>query len=537
MQLRTLAKELFGEKKIVILGLARQGIALARFFTESDANVIVSDAASQKELSAEIAAIADLPLTLALGGHPESLLDGCDLLCLSGGVSPQIAFVESAIERGIPLTNDSLLTLQMASAVGLGPTIAITGSSGKTTTTTLVGEMLTESDKTVHVGGNIGRPLIDQLENFLPGEPIVLELSSFQLELFDPEIAWSNAEWQGPDVAAILNVTPNHLDRHPSMAAYVDAKLNLLRQLPATAMVILNADDAVTARIGMMTGSNPQLPQLPPEWQLDGQIVELQKELTQQEAQILFFGRQRVQENAAWSDGNMLILAGAPICSKVDLRLRGEHNVGNVLAAAAISSAAGAGLDAICTVARRFQGVDHRLEVVAEENGISWINDSIATSPERALMGLRSFEGNDSTLIFLVGGKDKNLSWDSLADAVISAVDFVIGFGDAGSGFVDMVQERAQFAQVNAPSSAVVQQLDGAVDLAMRVATSSVNAHDDDGNAADKSATDKKVVVLLSPGGTSFDAYKDFAERGEHFRHLVKAQLQTERVIDIKRVA
>ena len=530
MQVRTFAKQEFSNKKIVILGLARQGVSLARFFVAAGADVVVSDVASEDKLTDELAAVANLPLTFVLGEHPTSLLDLCDLLCLSGGVPPQIALVQTAIERGIPLTNDSLLTLQLASEFGLGPTIATTGSSGKTTTTTLVGEMLAESGKTVHVGGNIGTPLIDQLENMNPGEPILLELSSFQLELFDPVVSWGAFNQLGPDVAAILNVTPNHLDRHPSMAAYADAKLNLLRHLPATAVVVLGADDAVTARCGLPIRSraanhshvaDTERPPLPPSWQMDAQLDEMQTQLGHQETQIVFFGQERSQGCIAWLDGNTLMIGDEPICQKHQLRLRGEHNVSNILAAAAISTVVGADLGAVRTVARRFQGVAHRLEVVADENGIIWVNDSIATSPERALAGLRSFESDELTLIFLVGGKDKNLEWDSLANAVISTVDFVIGFGDSGPSFVSIVQERAQFAQIHTPSSAVVQQLDQAIDLAMRVATSTVAGH--------TGAENKKAVVLLSPGGTSYDSYKDFEERGEHFRRLVMAQLHLQR--------
>ena len=203
-----------------------------------------------------LAKLGSLPVKLALGGHPLSLLDGCDLLCLSGGVPAQLPIVQAAIQRGIPLSNDSLLTLQLASQAGLGPIVAITGSSGKTTTTTLVGLMLSAAGKPVHVGGNIGVPLIDKLDDIRPGEPIVLELSSFQLELYDPALAWGSLDDLNLHVGAILNVTPNHLDRHPSMAAYADAKFNLLRRLRPGATAVLGADDAVT---GAVLGTPPDM--------------------------------------------------------------------------------------------------------------------------------------------------------------------------------------------------------------------------------------------------------------------------------------
>ncbi len=177
------------------------------------------------------------------------MLDGCDLLCLSGGVPPQLDIVQSAIAKGIRLSNDSLLTMQICRRHGLGPLIAVTGSSGKTTTTTLVGEMLAAAGLRVHVGGNIGIPLIDRLRTIGAGEPIVLEMSSFQLELFDPAIAYGPLDGVGPDIVAILNITPNHLDRHETMVAYAGAKLNLLSSLPSGAAVVLSADDAVTAEL------------------------------------------------------------------------------------------------------------------------------------------------------------------------------------------------------------------------------------------------------------------------------------------------
>jgi UDP-N-acetylmuramoylalanine--D-glutamate ligase len=187
--------------------------------------------------------------------------------------------------------------------------------------------------------------------------------------------------------------------------------------------------------------------------------------------------------------------------------LRGDHNVGNLLAAAAISGVAGVQPPAIGEVATTFAGVPHRLEIVAESAKTVWINDSIATSPERAVAALRSFSPDEQTLILLAGGKDKNLPWERFADEVIERVTYLIGFGQAGPMIVNAVQDRARYLRRQAPNSAVVQRLDEAVELAARVAESSSSC----GN----------TVILLSPGGTSYDAYKDFEARGAHFRQLV----------------
>ena len=189
---------------------------------------------------------------------------------------------------------------------------------------------------------------------------------------------------------------------------------------------------------------------------------------------------------------------GAAICERSDLRVPGEHNVSNILAAAAISRTAGASLASIRAVARTFQGVPHRLEVVAARDGVTWINDSIATAPERAVAALRSFDDAGRTVILLAGGKDKNLPWDVFAAEVIKRVRFLIGFGDSGAMIVNHVKEQAQFGQVQAPGCATVKRLDEAVALAGKIAAPG-------------------AIVLLSPGGTSFDAYKDFESAGRAF--------------------
>lgn len=496
----------FAGKRIVILGLARQGLALARFFVSQGAQVVVSDAAPAEQLQPEIEALGALPVELVLGGHPVTLLDGCDLLCLSGGVPPQIDLVQRAVARGIRLSNDSLLTVQLARRQGLGPIIAITGSSGKTTTTTLVGLMLAAAGKRVHVGGNIGTPLLDRLESVVPGDPIVLELSSFQLELFDPTLAWGDLTGSGPDVAAILNVTPNHLDRHASMAEYAAAKFNLLHHLPAGAPVVLNADDAVTGQVASCR-LQVAAPPLPDSWQVEAAVAEAQASIVRSSSSVICFSTQQPLPGGAWLDGEMLVSNGQSFAKRREVKLRGDHNVGNLLAAAAISGAAGVQLPAMREVATTFAGVSHRLEIVAELGKTVWIDDSIATSPERAVAALRSFSPGEQTLILLAGGKDKNLPWERFTEEVIKRVSYLIGFGQAGPMIVNAVQDRARYLRRSAPNTAVVQRLDEAVELAARVAESSSRC----GN----------TIILLSPGGTSYDAYKDFEARGAHFRQLV----------------
>ncbi|MEZ4768354.1 MAG: UDP-N-acetylmuramoyl-L-alanine--D-glutamate ligase [Caldilineales bacterium] len=499
----------FAGQHVVILGLARQGTAAARFFVQQGAQVVVSDAAPAERLSDPLAQLAGAlrrdghsidEVTLALGGHPLSLLDGCDLVCLSGGVPPQIALVQEALARGVPLTNDTILTLERSPA----PAIGITGSSGKTTTTTLVGLMLAASGLAapsddqdsatlrsgpqphVWVGGNIGQPLVDKLAQIDASDWLVLELSSFQLELFDEAAGGRSLS---PQIAAILNVTPNHLDRHPSMSHYAACKANILRWQRAGDAAVLGADDAVTGRwlrsgaVDIAAGPGQPAMRFPIR------------------ARSLGFGVSEAVGEGCWLRNERLSLwfndVEEQIVTADDVRLRGRHNLLNVAAASAIAALAGASVGAMAQVARTFGGVPHRLELVREVNGVGWYNDSIATAPERAAAALRSFR---EPVVLLAGGRDKKLPWDEFARLAHQRVRLVVTFGEA-AGLI----ERALAA--NAPEAASLPVI-----------------HTDDLAAAVQAAAGAAKpgdVVLLSPGGTSYDAYRDFEARGEHFRSLV----------------
>jgi UDP-N-acetylmuramoylalanine--D-glutamate ligase len=396
--------------------------------------------------------------------------------------------------------------------------------------------MLAAAGYKTHVGGNIGTPLIDRLDEIQPGEPIVLELSSFQLELFTPTVAWGDVAGVGPDVAGLLNLTPNHLDRHLDMAAYADAKLNLLRRTPTGAQVVLSADDAVTQRL-LPPATTGEWQPLPTSWELDGLLANEQAAIADDGKVTVAFSHQRPLPQGAWLDGDTLVYNGRAICQRSEVLLRGEHNISNLLAAAAISGATGASVAAMRQVATTFRGVRHRLEIVHSTSQATWINDSIATAPERAVAALRCFTAGEQSLILLAGGKDKNLPWEIFADEVLKRVNYLIGFGHAGAMVVEKVQERAQFTKRRAPNCAVVQRLDEAVALAARVAgiiAPSARAadgnshHNNNGNGSRQEAL--STVVLLSPGGTSYDAYRDFEERGEHFRRLVESWTTTKAV-------
>ena len=466
-------------KSVVILGLARQGMALERFFVAQGARVTISDRQPASALQDALADLAALPIRLALGGHPESLLEGCNLLCLSGGVATDLPIVQAARAAGIPLSNDTQLTLDLSPA----PVIGITGSAGKTTTTTLVGQILNAAGVRVHVGGNIGTPLIDRLDAVAPDDWLVLEMSSFQLELCT----------RSPQVAAILNITPNHLDRHPSLSHYAAAKANILRWQRPADVAVLGIDDETTGawwcagRVTGAAGRGQEAIDFPLIAQMSG-----------------FSGSQIVAQGAFVREGWAVWRSGAteePVLPLSEIRLRGWHNVLNVLAACTIAGAAGATPVAMAQVVREFRGVEHRLEIVREREGVLWINDSIATAPERALAALRSF---DQPIVLLAGGRDKNLPWEAFARAAQGRVRQLICFGEAGPMIAAVVDAA------RARDAALLENIIVCPDLVSAVSQAAHVARPGE-------------AVLLSPGGTSFDAYRDFAARGEHFRHLVEA--------------
>ena len=452
-------------EKVVILGLARQGMALARFLVERGARVVISDMQPREKLAEECAALEGLPITYALGGHPESILADADLLCISGGVPLVIPIIAAARSLGIPLSNDAQIFMERCPA----PVIGITGSAGKTTTTTLLGKIAVEAAAErgcrAFVGGNIGRPLINDLEEIKPDDFVVMELSSFQLELMTVS----------PHIAAVLNVTPNHLDRHGTMEAYSAAKTRILKHQTAEDVAILGRDD-------------------PGAWALQPEV----------RGRLLTFGRHAsIEEDGVYLDGEMLTLLQSgreqALCNRSDIHLRGEHNLMNVMAACALAAAAGISSDAMQRGIRDFTGVPHRLELVRRLDGVDWYNDSIATTPERSIAAMRSFE---QPIVLLAGGRDKNLPWDTFAREAGRRVHHIVLFGEAS----DKIRTAVEAEQDKPRIAGVLQ----ANDLA-------------DAVQAARGVTQAGDVVLLSPGGTSYDAYKDFEERGEHFRRMVKA--------------
>jgi UDP-N-acetylmuramoylalanine--D-glutamate ligase len=444
-------------KRVLILGAARQGLALARWLSVHGAHVTLSDMRNEDDLRVARQSLAEFGITWALGGHPLELLDSTDVLCPSGGVPLTLPIVAEAISRGIPLSNDSQIFMEVVPC----RTIGITGSAGKTTTTTLVGNMakLAYGDK-AYIGGNIGDPLLKYVDEMKPEDIAILELSSFQLDQMTIS----------PNIAAILNITPNHLDRHGTMEAYTAAKAHILEFQSKDDVAVLRRDDKGA-------------------WNLRSEV----------NGRLFAFSLKELDEGldgTYYHDGLLNLRDGnayLPLILREKVLLRGDHNVANVLAAFAIGHAAGFSLDALLEAVEDFRGVPHRLELVRELNGVRWYNNSIATAPERTIAVIHAF---DEPIVLLLGGRDKDLPWEDLIALANERVDHIVLFGEAAEKIEKTVaglglgKTRFTLSRVNGLHEGVLK-------------------------AAEIAEPDD--VVLLSPGGTSFDEFKDFEERGERF--------------------
>jgi UDP-N-acetylmuramoylalanine--D-glutamate ligase len=474
--------------RTVIVGAAREGTALARYLVHAGARVVLSDSKPREALLKPLSDLEGLPIEFALGCS-ELDLSGVDVLFLSPGVPPWAKVVQQAREQGVPISSEPRLFTQLCAA----PIVGITGSSGKTTTTSMVGLMYARDGKQTWVGGNIGKPLIEDLLGGGQPDVAVMELSSFQLELFAPDYQGAQVEQRrtaasrvvsvegySPRIAAVTNITPNHLDRHPSMEDYARAKTHILEYQTGDDWAVLNKDNHLTRELARTTVRGRLL-----QFSLESDVD--QGAFLQSERLMLRFdGRERL------------------LCSAGEVQLRGRHNLGNTLTAACCALAGGVSVEAIREVATTFGGVPHRQENVRVWRDVLFVNDSIATSPERALAALRSYS---EPLILLAGGRDKHLSWDEWADCVLKRARVVVAFGEA----VPIIQralvearERAGVTNGNSVQYCAAESLEEAVSLAARLAQPG-------------------DVVLLSPGGTSFDAFADFEERGQRFRELVAA--------------
>lgn len=451
-------------RKILVIGAARQGLAASRYLAKHKAEVLLNDFLPSSEFPDITEQFEGLSVSFHFGDHPLRLLQGIDLVCVSGGVPLTLPIIGQARKEGIPLTNDSQIFMEAVKA----PVIGITGSAGKTTTTVITGAIGKSAKEPAHqvwVGGNIGTPLIKYMEKIKPGDWVILELSSFQLELMTIS----------PQIAVVLNVTPNHLDRHKSMAAYTGVKARILEFQQPSDIAVLNRDDAGSSGLqGFAPGKLMSFGFHKPEGSIPG----------------IYLDGNRIKISANGKEDDLL--------STEAIQLPGQHNLANALAACCASYAAGFSPDAMKVGIRSVKSIPHRLELVCERNGVRWMNDSIATAPERVMAAIRALDGR---LVLLLGGRDKDLPWDDLAALLHSEMPKVIVFGEAAN----LIHQSLMDFEKGNPVYPItkVETLEQAVSKAAAVA-------------------DSGETVLLSPGGTSYDAYRDFEERGVLFRRLVE---------------
>jgi len=452
-------------KTILVVGAARQGLAATRFLASHGSKVILTDSRPKQNFIEQTHQFKALPVQFVFGSHPPELLDGVDSICVSGGVPLDIPLIIQARKMNIPLTNDAQLFLDLVQAKVIG----ITGSAGKTTTTTLIGE-IAKADifpgQKVWVGGNIGNPLIDHVEDMHSEDWVIMELSSFQLELMQTS----------PSIAVVLNITPNHLDRHKTMHAYTTAKANILRHQKPIDWAILNREEPGSSNLqSSVLGKVSTFGLKKPEEGLSGTFIE--------------------KNTLIYFDGE----TATPLMPIGSVQLIGQHNVMNALAACAAGVAAGFSTSSLQEGIQSVEGIPHRLELIRKINGVRWYNDSIATAPERVIAALHAISGS---LVLLLGGRDKDLPWTDLAALIHQRKPKVIVFGEAGA----MIKRVLLEFEGGVPGYPILQvdNLSNAVLEASKITKSGES-------------------VLFSPGGTSYDAFLDFEERGKLFKQLVES--------------
>lgn len=455
--------------RVTVIGLGIEGIDLVRYVAAEGAVVTVSDARPASALREQLAAIEGTGARAALGEQGEDALLDAEFVFASQGVPPDIPALRAARRAGIPVSSMAALFMERCPA----PVAGITGSSGKSTTTALAGAMLDAAGIKHVVGGNIGIGLLGLLPHVDTSTRVLVEFSHTQLATIETS----------PTLACITNVTPNHLDRY-SWPAYVALKRRIFEFQRPDDTVILNWDDAVCAGFANDTpgqvGHTSMLHELPGDGALltDG-------------------GGSRPGRKAGGSVVTRRVSgADHPVLPRDEIRLRGEHNVANVLSAVAVASRLGATDAACATAARSFEGIPHRLEEVGRAGSVRYVNDSIATTPERARAALRAYK---EPLVLLLGGRDKSLPTAELAAEAATRCRAVVTFGEAATLFASAVGAAAT------PDGPSIEEADGvteAVEAAARLAQPG-------------------DVVLLSPAATSFDAYRSFEERGRAFRDAV----------------
>lgn len=444
-------------KRVLIVGLGKSGVAAAHFLQERGARVTVSDSKPESQLSKEIPELLDRGVTVETGGHGERTFRGQDLIVVSPGVPYDVAPLVQARNQGIQVIGE----VELAARFLQGQIIAITGSNGKTTTTTLVDEILEHSGLTVQVGGNIGTPVISMVAGSSPQTFNVLEVSSFQLETI---------ETFHPHIAVILNITPDHLDRHRTFEGYTAAKARIFENQTEKDFAVLNADDSICRSLETRT-----------------------------RAQVIWFSRKPETSigNGVWVRGGKILWRREAneqeIMPVSEIPLKGAHNLENVLAAVAAGVLAGCTPAKIREAVAQFKAVEHRLEFVAAINGVEYFNDSKATNVDATIKALESFPAN---IHIILGGKDKGSDYTVLKDLLRARAKRVYTIGAAAEKIESHIAGAAPLERA------------GTLEVAVHRASELAVPGD---------------VVVLAPACASFDQFENYEHRGRVFKQTVQA--------------
>ena len=474
-------------KKITVVGLARSGAGAAKLLALMGAEVTVTDKRSEAELTDMVKELGP-SVRLALGGHPEEVFSAADLIVVSPGVPLEIRPIASAKAKGIPVIGELELAFELiekAESKNPMPFLAVTGSNGKSTTTTLLDHMMRKAGFNTVFGGNIGNALTEEIlktvqsqkpgvrgnENFssfslhLPWDYVVAEVSSFQLEAIDSF---------RPHIASILNITPDHLDRYHSMAEYRDAKAAIYQNQRNSDFLVLNADDPGVLELYKMhfRSGNPARPK------------------------VCFFSRSREVEGIYYKDGKVYcnmpdIACTAYLIDADEIRIKGVHNLENAMAASAMALLANCPPGAVAESMKEFKGLEHRLELVRELDGVKYINDSKGTNVGAVVKSVESFQ---EPLVLIAGGRDKAGDFHALRELVSQKVRTVILIGEASGKIKDALGDVTD--------TRMAKDLAEAVTLSRQMAK-------------------KGDAVLLSPACASFDMFRDYEDRGRKFKKLV----------------
>jgi len=449
----------FAGRNVLVVGLGRSGLAVSEVLRRHDCVVTATDTSQKSDLNPEARALEEQGVRLALGGHDPSLLKGKELIILSPGIPRAIPLIQEALRRGIPVLSE----IEIAWELSRAPIVAVTGTNGKSTVVTLLGQIMASAGFEVAVAGNIGIPLCAVAEGIPPEGVIVAEISSFQLDSVDKFHA---------KVAVLLNITPDHLDRYPDVESYAAAKARVFSNQTSSDFAVLNADDPAQTAMAATLGART----------------------------LSFSFRERKVKHGAFVRGKSFWFRGADgefeVAGVDDVPLKGPHNIANVMACICAAAAAGVPPQEMKRPIEEFKGLEHRLEEVAEIDGVVFVNDSKATNVDSMKYALLSFE---RPLVLIAGGKDKGGNFSKLSSLASEKVKALVLIGQAAEKI------RSSWPSTKAHRA---NSMEEAVAMALGLARPG-------------------DVVLLAPGCASYDMFKDFEHRGRVFKEAVHALART----------